>query len=224
MQTRLINPYPFIGEKHTEALDFIIANLPANPEFDQLNDAVVAAVSPANSEVPLVNELIQVSLSTVLPNVVNGYLNTGTKSNAVYTEKQQVIINDLFNGVKRVPVESIALFLESVAENIVSSGLTFQEQLPLFAAADVGISDHTYWMAQIAAPGTWAAYLNPDAIRNYLQVPNWVTAAMQGALLGYGFVKHPQFQPADILCMMTGSTGLVAGKVVFSWVPFQEGC
>ena len=35
MQPKLINPYPFVGTKHKEALDFIIANLPADPTFDQ---------------------------------------------------------------------------------------------------------------------------------------------------------------------------------------------
>ena len=40
MQAKVINPYSFVGAKHKEALDFIIANLPTDPTFEQLNEVL----------------------------------------------------------------------------------------------------------------------------------------------------------------------------------------
>ncbi len=242
MQPKIINPYPFVGEKHKEALDFIIANLPANPEFDQLNEILVAAIFPDDPANPVTSSIIGISLRTVLPNAYNGYVNGSqmtvngsqltadnvemasairhlSSSNTRYSEKQLHIINYMLDGIHRVPVESIKEFMESAGEKIVSSGLTFEEEAPLIMAAASAISDHEYWMAQLANPGSasWVVYLNTDPAINYMHVAGWVEAAFQGALLSYGMIKPPQIQFADMLSSMVGSVGLAAGKVVFGW-------
>jgi hypothetical protein len=252
MQTKVINPYPFIGAKHKEALDFIIANLPASPTFDNLNEVVVSGIFTPTTSFPDLNDLFLTLLKTVLPNAYNGYVNKGTSdggrgtggnmggtgdegrgtsgntggvnsewrmvsSNTRYTEGQLVIINKMLQGINRIAAEDIGDFLSGIEENIASAGLSFEEQMPLLMATSAGKSDFDYWIPLIETPGPWAAYLTDNKVFNYLHVAGLVSASVQGALLPYGLVKHPQFQPLDIYSVLIGSVGLAAGKVVMGW-------
>ena len=63
-------------------------------------------------------------------------------------------------------------------EKIAASNMDVQEQLPLYLAVQCAKGAHEYWMYQIANPIAWAAYLNADATRNYIQVARWVSASM----------------------------------------------
>jgi hypothetical protein len=245
MQTKVINPYPFIGAKHKEALDFIIANLPASPTFDNLNEVVVSGIFTPGTSFPDLNDLFLTLLKTVLPNAYNGYVNGGTSgnkggtgdegrgtggntgwasgewrivnSNTKYTEGQLVIIDKMLQGINRITAEDIGDFLSGIEENIAASGLSFEEQMPLLMATAAGKSDFDHWIPLIEAPGPWAAYLSDNKVFNYLHVTGFVLATVQGALLSYGLVKHPRLQPLDIYSVLIGSVGLVAGKVVMGW-------
>src|SRR5437868_2133567 len=77
MQPKLINPYPFVGTKHKEALDFIIANLPADPTFEQLNEILHNAMFPGGTGDPYIAQLLGLYPGMVLPNAYNGYVNNG---------------------------------------------------------------------------------------------------------------------------------------------------
>jgi hypothetical protein len=223
---KVINPYPFLGTKHNEALDFIITNLPANPTFENLNEVLSNALFTPDPQYPITNGFATLAFGSILPNAYNAYVNggaedegRGTKGNIPYTEKQQAIITHLLNGIHHVPVESIREFLTGVEERIVSGGLSYEEQTPLFIATAAGRSDFEYWMNQISNPGTlWAAYFNAEYTVNYLHIASVVSAAMQGALFTYGLVKPPQLQPLDVYTALVGSVGLASGKVVFGWV------
>src|SRR5687767_2309304 len=107
MSTKAINPYPLIGEKHKESLDFIIANLPANPTFENLNDVLVSSLFTPDPAFPVVGDFASLMLLTVLPNTYNGYVNGGLGSYVKYTDDQYLIVNQLLQGIKSVPVEAI---------------------------------------------------------------------------------------------------------------------
>jgi hypothetical protein len=135
----------------------------------------------SNSQLPIDNKQMTTGgqpLSTV--NCLLSIYNTQ------YTESQIIIITNLLQGIKRVPVESIPDFLSGVEEEIARSGLSYQEQLPLYIAVVCGRSAQEYWLTQIANPTLWAAYLNADAAikcmwrdgyRLLFREPCWVMAS-----------------------------------------------
>ena len=55
-----------------------------------------------------------------------------------------------------------------------------------------------------------------DAL-NYAKVSNWVSGAMEGALLGWGSIHLPKIDFVDMTAANIGAIGLAAGKVVFRW-------
>lgn len=225
MQTQ--NPYPLLGTKIKTALDAIIAALPLNPAFDNLNDALFNAIVAGN---PPSDDLVELYIKSVLPLVSNAYLRVlpspfaeGTEV-IHYNEKQLIVINGLLSNLRSASAEQIPGLLAAADEKIAASGLSFTEQSPLFVATATGKAVCEYWLLQIPQPSTWAAYMvNPgitpqamDAL-NYANVCNWVSASVQGALLGYGSLYLPKIDFADMMAAYIGATGMAAGKVVFKW-------
>ena len=218
MNPKVINPYAALGTKHKDSLDDIIAHLPANPAFDDLNGQLGAAFFQIDPESPKAGAVIENTIKTILPHAYNGYVNGGIGGFVKYSDSQQPFIKQMLEGIQSIPAESGSEFLGGIEENIGSGKLSYEEQIPLLIAVTLGKSDSEYWLAQIAAPGAWATYLNADNAINNAHVGGWVSAAMQGALLAYGLLKPPQIQLVDIVTAAIGSTGLVAGKVLFGWV------
>ena len=218
MQTKVINPYRKGGEIVKTALDFIITNLPADPTFDDLNDVLTGAVFTPTPESSTVNDAAQLFLGGVLPFAFNGYVNGGVCKYVKYSDNQTIIIHNLLEGIKRVPVESIGNYIHGIDETIAASELSCEEQGPLYLATACAKGNFEYWMAQMDTPGLWAVYLNSDKAINYMHLAGIVLASAQGALLTYGIVKPPQIQLLDIFSAAVGSIGLAAGKVVFGWV------
>ena len=237
MQTKAINPYNAVVQKHKDALDFIATNLPADPTFDNLNEVLVNSIfSPTPDEGGL-GDLISIFVGTVLPNAYNGYVNSGQfavnnkQSTAIestigsyvkYTDSQLLIISKLLDGIKAVPVENIGDYIVGMEAEIAAARLSYVEQAPLFLCTASAKADYDYWFAQINNPGSlWASYLNNDLAINYLHIGGWVQASTLGALLTYGMIKPPEIQLLDVMSGVVGSIGLVAGKVVFGWVGFN---
>lgn len=226
---KAINPYNSLGEKHKAALDYIIANLPPSPTFDNLNEQLVSAFYIPDPLEPSVFDSLVPAAKTILPNAYNGYVNTPvssnwlvTGSNTPYTEAQLVLIKQMLEGINGVPVEAIGEYLTGVEESIVSTGLTYAAQTPLLIAVATGKAGYDYWMAQIAAPvPSWGAYLNTNPVINYLHLTGILTATMQASLLTYGLFIPPQIAVADWYISLVASAGLASGKVVFGWVPLR---
>jgi hypothetical protein len=215
MNPKVINPYAALGADHKEVLDYLIANLPPNPTFDDLNAQVSAFFFTPDPQNPNISGMVADYSKTVLPHAYNGYVN-GRATDAIF--QKDGICSQMLNGINNIPAESIGEYLSGIEETIPAGNFTVEEQIPLFAAIALGKGDHEYWMAQVTTPGTWAAYLNADPAINYMHVAGWVSAAMQGALLAYGIIKPPQIQIVDILSASIGSAGLAAGKVIFGWI------
>jgi hypothetical protein len=218
------NPYHTLGPQLKTALDYIINNLPLSPTFDNLNNTLFDALFASN---PPDDDLVIVYAKSVLPNVYNGYINSAQVESAQfnqYSEKQYAIIHHLLKTISTTPTESIPQLLISTDEKIGTSGLSFAEQTPLFVATAIGKAVYEYWLLNIPQPSTWAAYMvNPaitpqamDAL-NYNNVSNWVSAAMQGALMGWGSIHLPKIDLVDMTAANIAAIGLAAGKVVFKW-------
>jgi len=220
MNIRVINPYAKVVSRHRESLDYIIAHLPPNPGFDELNAQLVASFFEPDPENETLGNLFVDALETVLPNLYNAYVHGSSKGKgfANYSEAQQRLIAEMLEGVVRTPAEAISDFLDGMEEKIVVGDFSFAEQMPLLLACAIGKSDSAYWQEQIATPGAWTPYLNSDNAINYMHVNSWVAASLQGALLNYRLLPQPEIPLVDGLTSIVGATGLVAGKVVFGWV------
>jgi hypothetical protein len=230
---KIYNPYYVLGEKQKEALDFIIANLPPSPTFEQLNEVLLTAVFGIAPDGVLSSDTAPLFLQTVLPLAHNGYINgagktlafknsstsEGSNTTPMYTERQMPNIRQMLDGIQSVPAESIVAVLNAAEETIAGSGLAYQEQLPLYIAVEAGRSQAAYWLMQINTPGAWAVYQNTDAAINYLHMPQLISAAVRATLLCYGLIKPAQVTVPDVFPAMVGSIGLAAGKVIFGWVP-----
>ncbi|MCG3167084.1 MAG: hypothetical protein POELPBGB_02867 [Bacteroidia bacterium] len=229
------NPYHTLGPQLKTALDYIIANMPLSPSFDNLNNTLFDALFGTN---PPSDSLAIVYAKSVLPMVYNSYIvhrpqsivHSGVTLSVVegyqskFNENQQLVITELFSSLRTTPTESIPQLLIATDEKIATSGLSFAEQTPLFVATALGKAVYEYWLLNIPQPSTWAAYMvNPaitpqamDAL-NYNNVSNWVSAAMQGALLGWGSIHLPKIDFVDMTAANMGAIGMAAGKVVFKW-------
>ncbi len=68
------NPYIDFGAQLKTSLDYVIANLPVSPTFEDLNQQLVDSIYIINpSEGGPLNLVVSI-LKTVLPNVYNGYV------------------------------------------------------------------------------------------------------------------------------------------------------
>jgi hypothetical protein len=218
MQPKSINPYSALQEKTTETLDFIITNLPVSPTIEQFNDVLLTAMFGSDPDGPLSGDVLPLFLNAVLPLTYNGYLNDMQEVECVRAGTGGSLINRIFDGVEKLPFETVGDFLSTMDDAIAGSGLPYQQQMPLFFAVESGKAQHAYWTAQLATPGPWALYMNADPTINYMRAGSWVAASIEGALLAYGLIKPQQAQFPDILSSMIGAIGLPAGKVVFGWV------
>ncbi len=220
---KLINPYTEFGTKHKASLDYVIANLPVNPTFENLNEQLVNSFFIPNPNEPGPLDLVPPVLRTVLPSAYNAYGGTrdegrGTKGNSKFTEQQLTLVSQLIDGMKTVPALSIGDYLSNAEESVISAGLSFEEQTPLLLALAIGKADNEYWLNQITVIAAWGNYLNADSALNYANLSGWVAASMQGALLTYGLIKPPQILFADVYVSTLASTGLVSGKVIWGWL------
>ncbi len=112
----------------------------------------------------------------------------------------------------------IGEYLSRLEEEVVQSGLNFEQQTPLLLALALGKASNEYWLNQITVFAAWGPYLNAESFINYANLPHWVSSTMFGSLLAYGLVKPPHIGFADMFVSTVAATGVVAGKVVFNWM------
>ena len=243
------NPYIDFGAQLKTSLDYVIANLPVSPTFEDLNQQLVDSIYIINpSEGGPLNLVVPI-LKTVLPNVYNGYFNVGGRrlddrglktavvlhptsdighqtpdtqqlfsSNTQYSTEQQYFIDKFTESVLIVQPLQLGEYLSRLEEDVVQSGLNFEQQTPLLLALALGKASNEYWLNQITVFAAWGPYLNAESFINYANLPHWVSATMLGSLIAYGLVRPPHIGFADMFVSTVAATGLVAGKVIFNWL------
>ncbi len=225
MQSKSINPFYFLAEKHSQALDELIATLPANPTFEQFNQQLTDIFFLPDPADPSPLDLIAPFLRSILPSVFNTYVNhSGSAefglsfSNVKYSEKQLAIIYSLMKSIGSGQADKLPEIISGFEAQIAAAELSFSEQAPLFLAAALGKTDAVYWLAQINSPGAWSVYLNANPAIGYMNLNGIVWASVFASLSAYGFISQPQIQFANAFSSLLASTGLPAGKVIFGWV------
>lgn len=224
MAQSTINPFGGLEAQYTAALDSAVA---APASIASMNTAIIGSLVPIYyvGAPPDAMNFITPELNAVLANSENGFINSAIRSGAIgYSSQQLSFVNDLINGVMNVPIQSIKDFILDIEDNISKSGMSPGEQAPLLQATMVGAAAYDYWIAKIIAPGAWGPFFDQNAANsayNRMNVPYWVSTSMEGALIassGYGFIDPPRTIGNNIVSVLAGSAGVMAGKVIFKWI------
>ena len=169
----------------------------------------------------------QPELISAMARAENGFINSnlrnGNISSTHFNLEQIQFIAQLLDSIKNIPVQSIGDLIADIEDNISKSGLSSMQQAPLLMATMVGAKAYTYWIGIVQTPVTpWPPYINANTAINYANIPYWVSAAMEGALLGYCefTALDPERIPGrQILCMLACAASIGAGKVIFNLLP-----
>lgn len=225
MAIKYLNPYTEIGTKYSQGLDSIVVVLEPlypNQTIENLVDAVYTYVSTAYSLTP--DTLEEQNTKQLIYTLINGYLNY----QLLYTPQQMDFIHKLIGGTLGCGnPEDILQHILDTEEEITSSGLTSVEQMPLLIATAVGKSAFTYWATKVTTPGLWANFIN-SFTPAIVKFPYWVSASMQGSLIGINTINIPDgefanalkvfvaVQGFEIFLSLYGSLAVSTGKVVFN--------
>lgn len=185
-------------------------------EFGEEEDPIVDASSPDSPFGQI--------LCSILPNTINSYCHSNGLER--YNGMQQSFINLILGSIYNVPIDSIKNRLIDIENKLSESSLPIEQKTPLFQALSIGTNDYDYWIATVENPGLWTPFLHSNYAVNYNNIPYWVGASMEGSLI-YANRALPTLPPVntalDIIATLISSSGLVAGKVIFKWVPKVKG-
>ena len=217
-----MNPYNTFGTRLATGLDAVATAAPATAE--DIVGAVYAYIQPLYYSAS--DTYLSEQLKSVLPFAINQYMNSQIGNPfGQYNLQQQQIIFKLLETFKTVPIQSMIDFLLDIEDNIPKSGLSIQEQVPLFQATAVGKAGYSYWLGKAATPAGWTPYLDSNVNTNRTMVPEWTAACMEGVLLSaglantYGLVDPPRIIGIDTISALTSAIGIAAWKVIFRNIP-----
>ncbi len=111
-------------------------------------------------------------------------------------------------ALRKIEVIALNNYLLDVEDNITKSDLTVPEQIPLLIATMLGETAFTYWNTDVNASGAsqkWTGYYQSNQAYNYANMPFWVAAAIEGALVGYGSSPDANLEP---------TTAMVGSKMI----------
>ena len=127
----------------------------------------------------------------------------------------------MLNGLSNVPVNAIDSYLSDVEDNITNSRLSLKEQAPLLMATLVGRKSYAYWISKTTTPGDWSGYFNANRAINFANIPYWVSASVQGALLAAtrnDNADKPQNVSIDPAHALASSLAVAASRVMLNYI------
>lgn len=226
------NPYPQIGEQLAKGLEFLATNLKPTSTVDEFADAIYKFVQPIYYPAP-VSKQIEIEIKSVVFNMINAYNNKFIESSFIpgeqpmYGVQQMNIIMMMIgeNTTDKTPIDALGSWLLDVQDSISQAGLSISGQTPLLLASTCGINVYNYWVNQTKNPTTWEPFFQKNNAINYANVPFWVAACIEGALLGASATRTGLIAPTtdivsvNIISALIGALTIGAGKVIFKWVP-----
>ncbi|MBI2723341.1 MAG: hypothetical protein HYX39_14300 [Bacteroidetes bacterium] len=223
MATRTFNPYPIIGTQLTDGMEAISKSLKATSTVDDLADAIYKYIQPIYYPAP-VSTQVQIEIKSVVYNVINAYNNQILQG---YDDEQMIIIGMMLGPTTtdKTPINSLDMWFENIEDNISEAGLSLEDQMPLLLAIEVEKTIYNYWITKVATPGNWSKFFQPQTGLNYANIPFWVEACTEGALIGGNASDKGLIAPTtdivsvDIVSALIGALAIGAGKVIFKWVP-----
>ncbi len=250
MSVRTFNPYYQLDKPFVNGLNYIIDNLPApppTPEAEKLFKTVIEYIgSILDSDDPTdpIPGIVGAFIAPIVPNAANAYRDNNLPNELFYNETQRMLGASILMAVKNSPPESIEELLNDSEDKVSESGLPSSEQAPLYIAIALGKASYAYWRTVIGEctpppPDSssssssslvkWQPYIDCNRAINYANLPFWVCATMESAMLGYSQMNSFDFKipslgntlgvTAGEFAALIGSLGVSAGKVIYKWVP-----
>jgi hypothetical protein len=214
------NPYSELGVAHTEGLDYVIKNIPANPKLEDINQIVCKFVQKKMnySESTISN----MELYSVIPHTYNAFINSDFGS---FNLRQYDMIDIIYLWIKENPIEQIEQVIIDFESNVMKH-LMMKEQLPLLLCSSIAKSSNNYWQTRIYKPDGWEKFFYSEVFINRSNIPFWVLASIQSTLFSSCFGKStyiiqdpPQIAGPLFATTLTASIGITAGLVIFKWTP-----
>lgn len=226
------NPYPLIGTQLTDGLDAIAtAFAGGGSSVDDLVTAIYNYIQPiyyptsGGAPVPM---HLQVEIKSVAYNLINAYNNKSFGSTILYNTKQMSIAQMML-GLKSTsltPINALDDWFSDIEDNISKAGLSVDQQTPLLLAIECAKSVYTYWVTEVDnVSSAWISFFQSTGDRNYPNIPHWIVACTEGALLGANASQKGLIAPTtditsvNIVSTLIGALAAGAGKVIFKWVP-----
>lgn len=225
MSTPTFNPYSPIGEQLSKGLDFIAQKLKADSTIDEFAQAIYDYIQPLYY--PTANKQVEIEIKSVVYNIINAYNNKALGTTIPYNEQQMNFIFMMLGEITndRIPINAIKMWLLDIENNISKSGLNLEEQTPLLLSIEAGKSIYDYWVSKTETPGDWSNFFQTPKALNYINIPFWLTACINGTLIGANTSQNGLVAPStditstNIISSLIGALSIGAGKVVFKWVP-----
>jgi hypothetical protein len=248
------NPYESVESIGNEAYPYIINNFPLNGDLTDLSktiidfiaiglstdsSSVVYAGSGSGSGTPEVPKIIQSVLIPILPNTVNGYINSQILNQIQVTGAQRILAENILIGINSNTADTLADYFDLVIEQLSLSNITDSDKGALYIAASISKSTAIYWTNQynnfitgIPPINPWfrtplypSAPIIPSLF--YQNLRDWVAATFVGSLSGYSQLQSMSVKEVNILSdlggvageigAVIGGLGMFSGKAVFKW-------
>lgn len=220
-----INPYLLLADNMKIGLDAIVATSPTSTT--DIEKQVYLFVKPlfygATTSLAL-----EMELKSVISNSINTYVNAGNAN--MYSPAQLAFIN-LMTGpsfVNGLTVDTLSERITDIEDNISKSGLSVEEQQPLYMATAVGKQTYAYFLSIIVTPPTpnpWGPYLSTAIVSPLTNLPFWVAASMEATLIGARTTFKGMIAPTtdivgvEIISALTAALTIICGKIMLKWVP-----
>jgi hypothetical protein len=228
MSQPTLNPYPDLGTQFVAGMNAIIAGLPPTPTIDDLANEVITFVETTYFIPATMTQAQKMEVKSVVYSTINSFVNSQVRTMYGGAQKSfadMMIGPSLTSGLT---VDSIENRILDIQDNLSENNLSVEMQTPLLLAIMIGQTCYTYWLAQIAlgATGAWfTPYFSGAQVSAIANVPYWVAASMEGALIGArstnrGMIETTtQIVSNEIIQSLIGALTIAAGKVIFLWIP-----
>lgn len=217
------DPYAIIGEQHLDGLNAVESSLVSGMNEGELILEITNYVKGIYFPAP--DTFLDVEMSAIIPNAYYSYINHDLRS---YSEIQSYYIEILLRGLFNRSPTSLLPFFQNWRDEIVKSGMSKQDQIPLLICNSIAVAELSYWIERINDSGcSWytEGYFNSEPYVNYANLPHWISACLIGTLssanmaYNYGQIDPPKIIGVDIVSALMASVALSAGTVMFGWTP-----
>ncbi|MCC7534132.1 MAG: hypothetical protein IT246_09345 [Bacteroidia bacterium] len=226
MAIKTFNPYPLIGTQLTAGMDAVAASLSPTSTVDEFVNVIYNLVQPLYYPPVPAPPQLEVEIKSVIYNIINAY-SSKVINTLPWTAQQQNFIQMMLglNTTNNTPINSLDIWLSDIQDNISDANQSIDDQTPLLLAIKCGISVNSYWSSKVETPGEWSRFFQPRAASNYANIPLWVVACMEGALIGANASQKGLIAPTtditsvNIISSLIGAVTIGAGKIIFKWIP-----
>ncbi len=220
------NPMSFLEADLTAGLDYMIANLPGSPTFQDIIDTTVDYFNslPAPPDATLIS-----LLPKIISTNANNFINTKIADTLDFDGNALALVDSVLSGIKDNTIDSLAEFLSNTDEQLATtcSNINSISLNSLYAASALAKGSNAYWQTKALTPGSWSTYLKGNVAIDYSYIPHYVITSYVSALGGYAqaitstninmsFNVETKFAQAPVLALGT-AIAITTGKIILKW-------